>query len=98
MGDIVAVEYPDIEFVRPCNLCPHMKRNTLAGVLRSLRTLTHRIEIPEDVAARARVAVERMMAVGRGKSGPGSNGARAPAGGNGLGAAADGSRAAAAAD
>ncbi len=88
MSDNVAVEYPDIEFVRPCNLCPHMKRITLPGGLESLRTMTHRIEIPEDVAARARVAVERMLAVGRGPGGAGSNGSRAPASGNGRSAAA----------
>lgn len=88
MSDNVAVEYPELEFVRPCNLCPHMKRITLPGVLKSLRTMTHRIEIPEDVAARARVTVERMLAVGRGPGGAGSNGSRAPAGGNGRSAAA----------
>src|SRR5690606_30500324 len=90
MSDNVAVEYPDIEFVRPCNLCPHMKRITLPGVLESLRTMTHSIEIPEDVAARARVTVERMLAVGRGSGGSGSNGSRAPANGNGRSAAAAG--------
>src|SRR5690554_3355643 len=88
MSDNVAVEYPDIEFLRPCNLCPHMKRITLPGVLASLRTMTHRIEIPEDVAARARVTVERMLAVGRGPAGPASNGSRAPANGSGRSAAA----------
>src|SRR6202012_5093260 len=40
MSDNVAVEYPDVEFVRPCNLCPHMKRITLAGILKSLQTMT----------------------------------------------------------
>jgi quinolinate synthase len=103
MSDNVAAEYPDIEFVRPCNLCPHMKRIMLPGVLRSMRTMTHRIEIPEDVAARARVAVERMLEVGRGKGVPGSNGSRAPGrgnapGANGPAAAASASRAAMAAD
>ncbi|MFO7260493.1 MAG: quinolinate synthase NadA [bacterium] len=93
MSDNVAVAYPEIEFVRPCNLCPHMKRITLAGVLESLRTLTHRVEIPEDVAARARVAVERMLEVGRGKGAHGGNGARAAAG-----AGARGPRSALAAD
>src|ERR1700710_2563799 len=40
MSDNVAVEYPDVDFVRPCNLCPHMKRITLKGILRSLQTMT----------------------------------------------------------
>ena len=65
MSDNVAAEVKDVEFVRPCNLCPHMKRITLANIHRSLQTLTPRIEIDADVAARARLAVERMLAVGR---------------------------------
>jgi quinolinate synthase len=65
MSDNVAVEYPDVEFIRPCNLCPHMKRITLPKILRSLETMTERIEVEPEVAARARRAVERMLAVGR---------------------------------
>ncbi|MBK8210114.1 MAG: quinolinate synthase NadA [Rhodospirillales bacterium] len=65
MSDNVAAEVKDVEFVRPCNLCPHMKRITLANIHRSLQTLTPRVEIEPDVAARARLAVERMLAVGR---------------------------------
>ncbi len=65
MSDNVAVEYPDVEFVRPCNLCPHMKRITLPKILRSLQTMQHRVEVEPEVAARARRAVERMLAVGR---------------------------------
>jgi quinolinate synthase len=63
MSDNVAVEYPDVDFVRPCNLCPHMKRITLDGILHSLQTMTHEIEVDEAVSARARVAIERMLAV-----------------------------------
>ncbi|HEX2029147.1 MAG TPA: quinolinate synthase NadA [Nitriliruptorales bacterium] len=69
MSDNVAVEYPDVEFVRPCNLCPHMKRITLAKILRCLERLEHRVEIPAATASRARMAVERMLAIGRGASG-----------------------------
>jgi len=65
MSDNVAVEFPDVEFVRPCNLCPHMKRITLDKIYRSLLTLEPRVEIDPSVAARARRAVERMLAVGR---------------------------------
>ncbi|MFO1157153.1 MAG: quinolinate synthase NadA, partial [Rhodospirillales bacterium] len=65
MSDNVAAEVEDVEFVRPCNLCPHMKRITLSNIHRSLQTLTPRIEIDADVADRARLAVERMLAVGR---------------------------------
>ncbi len=67
MSDNVAVEYPDVEFVRPCNLCPHMKRITLPKIQRSLERMEHRVEVPEEMAARARRAVERMLEVGRGQ-------------------------------
>jgi quinolinate synthase len=65
MSDNVAVEYPDVEFIRPCNLCPHMKRITLPKILRSLQTMETRVEVEPEVAVRARLAVERMLAVGR---------------------------------
>lgn len=64
MSDNVAQEFPDLEFVRPCNLCPHMKRNTLAKIRHSLETMTHQVTIDADVADRARAAVDRMLAVG----------------------------------
>ncbi|MEE3626022.1 quinolinate synthase NadA [Nitrospirillum sp. BR 11752] len=65
MSDNVATEYPDVEFIRPCNLCPHMKRVSLSNILESLRTLEPKVEIDPTVADRARLAVERMLAVGR---------------------------------
>ena len=65
MSDNVAVEYPDVDFIRPCNLCPYMKTITLPAIYESLRTLQHPIEIDAEVAARARRAVERMLEVGR---------------------------------
>ena len=63
MSDNVAVEFPDVEFVRPCNLCPHMKRITLAGILNSLQTMTHEVIVDPAIAAPARAAVERMLKV-----------------------------------
>jgi quinolinate synthase len=66
MSDNVAVEHPEVEFIRPCNLCPHMKRITLPKILRSLETMTHEVTVPEEIAGRARRAVERMLEVGRG--------------------------------
>jgi quinolinate synthase len=65
MSDNVAVEYPEVEFIRPCNLCPHMKRITLPKILRSLERLEDRVEVDPATAARARRAVERMLQVGR---------------------------------
>jgi quinolinate synthase len=63
MSDNVAVGHPDIEFVRPCNLCPHMKRITLPKIRQALETLTHEVTIDPAVAMGARRAVERMLAV-----------------------------------
>ena len=63
MSDNVAVRHPEIEFVRPCNLCPHMKRITLPKIRQALETMTHAVEVDPAVAARARLAVERMLAV-----------------------------------
>ena len=65
MADNVASAAPKTAFVRPCNLCPHMKRITLDNIAHSLRTMTHQIEIPETVAARAGLSVSRMLEVGR---------------------------------
>jgi quinolinate synthase len=61
MSDNVAAEEPEVEFVRPCNLCPYMKMISLPKILRALETLEPRVEIPEDVAVRARRAVQRML-------------------------------------
>ena len=63
MSDNIAAGMDDVEFVRPCNLCPHMKRITLANIHQSLETLAPAVEIDPAVADRARVAVERMLAV-----------------------------------
>ncbi|WP_158811413.1 quinolinate synthase NadA [Beijerinckia sp. L45] len=63
MSDNVAVQYPELDFVRPCNLCPHMKRITLGNLRHSLETLTHEVLIDPSVAEPARRAVERMLAV-----------------------------------
>jgi quinolinate synthase len=65
MSDNLAAEHPEVEFVRPCNLCPHMKRITLGKIRRSLETMTHQVEIDPAIAERARRAVERMLAVGK---------------------------------
>jgi quinolinate synthase len=63
MSDNVAVQHPKVEFIRPCNLCPHMKRISLAKIRRSLETLTHEVTIDPAVAPPARRAVERMLAI-----------------------------------
>ena len=64
MSDNVAVELPEVEFVRPCNLCPHMKRITLPKILNALENLEHEVHVDPTVANAARDSVERMLAVG----------------------------------
>ena len=63
MSDNVAIQHPDVEFVRPCNLCPHMKRITLPKIRRALETMQEEVTIDPALAERARAAVERMLAV-----------------------------------
>ena len=61
MSDNVAADITDVQFIRPCNLCPHMKRITLAKIYESLDKLQPRVEIDPRVAEKARRAVERML-------------------------------------
>lgn len=63
MSDNIAAEHPDLDFVRPCNLCPHMKRNTLAMIRATLTTGQHEIDVDRAVADPARRTIERMLAV-----------------------------------
>ena len=65
MASNVSAEVPDVEFVKPCNLCPHMKRITLPKILDSLLNLTEEVTIDPAIADRARASVERMIALGR---------------------------------
>ncbi len=63
MSDNIAAGVSDVEFVRPCNLCPHMKRITLENIHDSLKSLAPQVLIDDQVAVKARLAVERMLAV-----------------------------------
>jgi quinolinate synthase len=63
MSDNVAAEFANVEFVRPCNLCPHMKRTTLPKILRSLETLQDEVLVDEPIRVRAQRALEAMMAL-----------------------------------
>src|ERR1700736_2959364 len=64
MSDNIAIQYPDLEFIRPCNLCPHMKRITLPKIRHSLEAMTHEVTVDPAIAERARRTVERMLAMG----------------------------------
>ena len=63
MSDNIAAAHPEIDFVRPCNLCPHMKRITLAKIRQALETTRHEVTIDPVIAGCARQAVERMLAI-----------------------------------
>lgn len=63
MSANVAMEHPDVEFVSPCNLCPHMKRITLDGIRLALEQMRYPVEVPDHIAVRARRSVERMLEV-----------------------------------
>jgi quinolinate synthase len=65
MSDNVQVDNPNVQFIKPCNLCPHMKTITLSKILDCLEKETNEILIPEIISRRARRAVERMIAIGR---------------------------------
>ncbi|CAN5456888.1 quinolinate synthase NadA [soil metagenome] len=63
MSDNIAAEHPEIDFVRACNMCPHMKRNSLGTIRRALETMTNEVTIDPQMADRARLAVTRMLEV-----------------------------------
>src|SRR6056300_1995564 len=65
MSDNVQVENPHINFVKPCNLCPHMKKITLQKILNSLKEEKNIIEIDKEIISKARGSIEKMIAVGR---------------------------------
>lgn len=62
MSDNVAVNFPEVDFIRPCNLCPYMKKITLPKILESLESLSPVVELDERLVKPARRAVERMLA------------------------------------
>jgi len=62
MSDNLAAQHPQVAFVRPCNLCPHMKRITLPKIRTALEEMRHEVTIAADIAAPARRAIERMLA------------------------------------
>ncbi|MDB5514793.1 MAG: nadA [Tardiphaga sp.] len=63
MSDNVAVAHPDVEFIRPCNLCPHMKRITLGNIREALEQNRHVVTIDPVLAVAARRAVEKMLMI-----------------------------------
>ena len=65
MSDNIQVENPNVEFIRPCNMCPHMKQITLPKILDCLEKETGEIILDQETIDRARLSVEKMVAIGR---------------------------------
>lgn len=64
MSDNVAADNPGVEFVKPCNLCPHMKRISLENIYDALVSMKHEVTVPQDIRIRAKAAIEAMLALG----------------------------------
>ena len=65
MSDNVQVENPNVQFIKPCNLCPYMKKITLPKILDCLEKESNEIFIPDNLISKARLSVERMTKIGR---------------------------------
>ena len=61
----IQLQYPNVEFIRPCNMCPHMKKTTLPKILDCLENETGEIIMDQETIDKARLSVEKMVAVGR---------------------------------
>jgi len=68
MADNLRSQFPATQFIKPCNLCPHMQRITLQNIYPCLRDMKHAVEVPADIRVRARAALEHMLAIGRRES------------------------------
>ena len=65
MSDNVQIDNPKVEFIRPCNLCPHMKKITLPKILNCLENETNELIMEKETITKARKSVERMAEIGR---------------------------------
>lgn len=68
MSDNVAKANPDVEFIKPCNLCPHMKRITLENIYDALKEMKHEVLVDEDVRIQAKKSIDAMLALPNPKS------------------------------
>jgi quinolinate synthase len=65
MSDNIQVENPNVDFIKPCNMCPYMKKITLPKILDCLENETGEIIMDKETIDKARISVERMAAIGR---------------------------------
>ena len=63
MSDNVAIENPEVEMIKPCNLCPYMKKITLQGIYNSLVNGMEEVKLTEEVMDKARLSIKRMIEV-----------------------------------
>ena len=63
MSDNVAIENPEVEMIKPCNLCPYMKKITLQGIYNSLTKGTEEVTLTKEVMNKARLSIKRMIEV-----------------------------------
>ena len=61
MSDNVAVENPGVQFIKPCNLCPHMKRISLTNIYETLRDMKHEVEVDPVIAEKAKASLQAML-------------------------------------
>ena len=65
MSDNIQIDNPNVEFIRPCNLCPHMKRVSLKKILDAIRYNQYQVEVNKDIINKARISIDRMLEIGR---------------------------------
>ncbi len=65
MAANIADELPEVEFAKPCNMCPYMKMITLEKILYALHSMTDEVLVDPEISARARLAVQRMIDISR---------------------------------
>ena len=65
MSDNIQIENPNVQFIKPCNMCPHMKKITLPKILDCLENETGEIIMAQETIDKARLSVEKMVAIGR---------------------------------
>jgi quinolinate synthase len=65
MAANIADELPEVEFAKPCNMCPYMKMITLEKILYALHSMTGEVLVDPEISARARIAVQRMIDISR---------------------------------
>ncbi len=61
MASNIADQLPEVEFAKPCNMCPFMKKITLENILYSLHTMSHEVTVDPVVAKQAKKAVQAMI-------------------------------------